>query len=293
MHQLLPTGVVSSPDWTQLNSPYWAMLLVTALSVCWLAGRSARRNQLEPRRIIGLVLRVLLVGLFIARLFYAAEHPRFVRDFRTFCDLRHGALDSSGGLIAAAVVFWVYTWIHELPRARTLDAIGPPFALAMGFGRLTCLIKGCCWGLPTDLPWGVQFPEQSDPWKHQVVHGVINVEALQSVAVHPTQIYLSVAGFLLAIYTWRSSKRPHRRGQIFAELVAGEALVRFSIDFLRGDVLRLSDRLSFSQHIALVELAVYAGIWAYWRRSIECSFFTRGGVNGESLSPAAGTYGLQ
>jgi phosphatidylglycerol:prolipoprotein diacylglycerol transferase len=70
-------------------------------------------------------------------------------------------------------------------HVKTGDTFALPLALAMAVGRWGCFFNGCCYGVPTDLPWGVQFRVDS-----------------QMVRCHPTQIYeslfhLGMAGALL------------------------------------------------------------------------------------------------
>jgi len=51
---------------------------------------------------------------------------------------------------------------------RYLDVLAVGLLLALVFGRMGCFLNGCCWGRPTDLPWGVRFPYDSLAYNSQI-----------------------------------------------------------------------------------------------------------------------------
>ena len=72
--------------------------------------------------------------------------------------------------------------------------LAPTVGLGIGLGRIGCFLNGCCFGTPTDLPWGVTFPEGSIP--DYIFHNQ---------AIHPAQLYSSLYGF--ALFFLRRAKR--------------------------------------------------------------------------------------
>ena len=65
--------------------------------------------------------------------------------------------------------------------------------LGLGIGRWACFCMADDYGRPTDLPWGVRF---NDP-------NALVAEKLRGVALHPTQLYMSVnALWLFFIAEW-------------------------------------------------------------------------------------------
>ncbi|HXJ75249.1 MAG TPA: prolipoprotein diacylglyceryl transferase family protein, partial [Candidatus Dormibacteraeota bacterium] len=87
-------------------------------------------------------------------------------------------------------------------------------------GRIGCLMNGCCFGRPTDLPWAIRFPADHE------THGV---------PVHPTQLYdalLSLALYLTLAWLYR---RKRFDGQIFAAYLVAYALLRSLVEAFRGD----------------------------------------------------------
>ncbi len=153
-----------------------------------------------------------------------------------------------GGMIGALTTAFVYfkrrphldAWLYA-------DAAGPGIMIGAAVGRLGCFLAGCCHGVPTDMPWGVWFPQLSGP-------------------VHPTQMYDSlVAGAIGAFLLWRFSRRRFK-GENLAFLLLMYPLARASTEIFRGDAERGAFwALSTSQWLSLPLFAI--GIYLYWKRS--------------------------
>ena len=74
------------------------------------------------------------------------------------------------GLVGGYLGVEISKWIMEIDQ-KTGDSFVVPVAAAIAIGRLGCFQAGCCYGTPTELPWGVVF------------------ETADSMRRHPTQIY--------------------------------------------------------------------------------------------------------
>lgn len=120
----------------------------------------------------------------------------------------------AGGLAAG---LWLMRR-RRLPIMAVLAAATPALAIGHAIGRIGCFLVGDDYGRPTDLPWGVAFPEGLPP---------------TAVPVHPTQLYEAAAlvPVALLLLRWRARGRPDRFVLGGYLLLAG--LVRFGIEFLR------------------------------------------------------------
>ncbi|MGC4065862.1 MAG: prolipoprotein diacylglyceryl transferase [Polyangiaceae bacterium] len=144
----------------------------------------------------------------------------------------------------------------RFPFLRAADMAGFAIPLGLAFGRMGCLLAGCCFGRPFEGPWGISFPKFSPASDKQAQLGLLPSSAHESLAVHPTQLYesasaLAIAAFLLLWF------HPRKRydGQVFLAFVALYATARFIIEFLRSDDRGGSFGLSTSQLIGLLLLA--------------------------------------
>lgn len=139
-------------------------------------------------------------------------------------DFRYGFVFFGGAMAAIAVLVY-YLKKKKLPLLPTADFLILGLPLGHAIGRLGCFLAGCCYGKPTSLPWGVTF---TDP------HSLVAPQYL-GVPLHPTQLYESALNLLLFFILHRYYQRPHRDGSVVALYIVGYALLRFSIEFFRGD----------------------------------------------------------
>jgi phosphatidylglycerol:prolipoprotein diacylglycerol transferase len=87
-------------------------------------------------------------------------------------------------------------------------------------------MHGCCYGRPTDLPWGIQFPAGHP--SHLVDDGLPHY-------LHPTQIYDSLLNLgLFAGLAWFYKRRKFD-GQVFALYLVCYAVLRSAVECFRGD----------------------------------------------------------
>jgi phosphatidylglycerol:prolipoprotein diacylglycerol transferase len=73
-----------------------------------------------------------------------------------------------GGVLLAIAAILFYIKYHRLPLRHYLDVLAIGLLLALAFGRIGCFLNGCCYGKPTNLPWGIRFPYGSFAYESQV-----------------------------------------------------------------------------------------------------------------------------
>jgi phosphatidylglycerol:prolipoprotein diacylglycerol transferase len=128
-------------------------------------------------------------------------------------------------------------------RTRTGDTFVVGIALAIAIGRFGCLFFGCCFGTPTDLPWGICFPTADDG-------GLI--------PRHPTQIYESLFHFSSAAVAAYGMRRGWLKGDWMPVYLIAYCVYRFISESIRPE-LRLFSGLTFYQLSAVV-IAIAMGI---------------------------------
>ena len=245
----------------------YGVLLATAFLVALIvAARLAQRDGLPRERIYDLGLWVLLAALIGSKVLMLWTEPAyrenplqlFSLDF-----LRSGGV-FYGGLIGAILTGYFLSRYYKLPWWKTADAFAPGIALGQTIGRLGCFSAGCCWGKPTNLPWGVRFTELG----HEIT-GVPIDEHL-----HPTQLYEALATLLFFFFLIWLHRRKRFDGQVILFYTVLYGTARFLIEFVRddprGDIAGLTSLtgLSTSQMISLViGIAGLIILILRWRRS--------------------------
>jgi phosphatidylglycerol---prolipoprotein diacylglyceryl transferase len=113
----------------------------------------------------------------------------------------------------------------KMPALLGADLVMPAVALGIGITRIGCFLNGCCWGVPTSMPWGVTFPPESAAgvWQQFSHCG----------PVHPTQLYSSAAGFLIFGLLLRLERYKKFNGYTLCLFVFLYGTKRFLIDFWR------------------------------------------------------------
>lgn len=147
-----------------------------------------------------------------------------------------GGLTYYGGFLGASgAAYWLLRR-DRFPFWKAADMAGIVVPIGLGFGRLGCLLAGCCFGTPTDARWALTFPPRSPASESQFKAGLLDSQFDPSLPVHPTQIYESAASFAIAaaLMLWLHGRKRYD-GQVFLAFVAAYAVVRFVLEFWRSD----------------------------------------------------------
>ncbi|MCL2484840.1 MAG: prolipoprotein diacylglyceryl transferase [Endomicrobia bacterium] len=151
-----------------------------------------------------------------------------------------GGLVYYGGFIAAIAFFILYAFKTKKSFLKMSDIVAPALALGHFFGRIGCFFAGCCYGKECALPWSVAFTNSDSL-------------AVQHVHVHPTQLYEAFANIALFVFLHFYNKKKHASGMTLAFYLIIYAVMRFTVEFFRGDFRgEYYLGLSISQIISLI-----------------------------------------
>jgi phosphatidylglycerol---prolipoprotein diacylglyceryl transferase len=245
---------------------YGVFLALAFLSAILITVKLAERDGLPRERIYDLSLWMLLASLAGSKLLMLFTEPEY-RDnplrLLSLDFLRSGGV-FYGGLLGAVLVGYLLMKHYKLPWWKTADACAPGIAIGNFFGRQGCFAAGCCWGKPTQLPWGVKFS--------QLGHDITGVPI--DYHLHPTQLYESVSMLIAFFFLLWLHRRKRFNGQVILAYALIYSVVRFSIEFVRddprGDILGLTTLtgLSTSQMLSLViGIAALILLIVRWRRA--------------------------
>jgi phosphatidylglycerol:prolipoprotein diacylglycerol transferase len=179
--------------------------------------------------------------------------------------LSPGGLTWYGGFFLAILVIIRYTRKHKIPFFAVADAASPALLLGYALARVGCHLSGDGdYGLPTDLPWGMQYSGGTYPPSlafrdfPELVHKYgINGIVPDTILVHPTPLYELVIGLLLFALVWKFRTRFTVNGQMFSLYLILSGMARFSVEFFRLNP-RILFGLSEAQLIAII--LIIAGI---------------------------------
>jgi len=240
----------------------FGVMMAIAFVTGGLVGRwQFKKRGVRPDFVWVLVIAAIIGGLIGAKIHYLILHPQSWPS-----NLLSGyGLVWFGGMFGALLGAVLVTLVSKQRLGAVMD--GSAFALAIGYGvgRIGCFLVGDDYGVPTDLPWGIAFPEGSPP---------------TDIPVHPTQIYETLASLVIfALMLWVISPRIKREGaMIFVYAILG-GIERFLVEFIRTNpdaALGLTQMQWIS--IALFVVGV-AGTWWFAKRGRMRPVAAAAGVN--------------
>lgn len=173
-----------------------------------------------------------------------------------------GGLTYYGGLLAASITGILLLRRDRFPVFKGLDLAALGIPLGLGFGRMGCLLAGCCFGQPVAGPLALTFPSYSPASEAQFKIGLLDTAASPSLPVHPTQVYESAMSLAVAaICLFWVQGRKRYDGQVMLSFIALYAIGRFALEFLRADDRGALLGLSTSQWVGLGVVAF--ALWAH------------------------------
>jgi prolipoprotein diacylglyceryltransferase len=203
-----------------------------------LAEKFASKKGVPANLLSNLVYTGLIAGIIAGRAAFALRHLNaFVESPLSLVSLNPGLFSLEEAVVFAVLGAWIYGSRHGMQVWRALDALSPLFlvmAVAVGLANLA---SGNAFGLPTELPWGIQ---------------------LWGARRHPTQLYEAITAGLWLLLLWPGWRRVQhwQSGNYFLASLALSALTRLLLEPLRaGSLLLLSGLRAYQLGAWLVLIA--------------------------------------
>ena len=273
---------------------YGSMLFLGFLASSSLAAWRLRREGVDGEIAWDAAMWIFIFGIVGARLFYIIEYwsTSFAVDPQSgnartawqivvsLVNLPDGGLVLYGGLIFAPLAYYVYCRVRGISALAFADVAITSVFVGVMFGRLGCLLNGCCFGeVCPSLPWAITFPAESVPFNDLVRRGLLDNGAVRSLPLHPAQIYDALSGLLLAILTWAYYPYRRRTGEVVAVGWIAYPINRFMIEFLRADEpgmgypsLTIAQWVSLGLFITGIAFILSLKYWSPGRQPIDVAF---------------------
>lgn len=234
---------------------YGLMIAIGVLVAMIVSDKRATKRGLNGELIYGMVIWTLVIGFGCAKILYIfTDLQNFIQNPVEF--LKFSGFVVFGGIIGGTLTICGYCKLHKVSMIDYLDVAVPGVALAQGFGRIGCLLAGCCYGRPTESAIGITFTHSDF--------------APNGIKLLPTQIMMSIGDFLIAfillflcgVFEKSIMKRsgsdslPSSTGGRLTLVYLGlYSFGRFFIEFFRNDYRGNIGILSTSQFIGLLVFA--------------------------------------
>lgn len=222
---------------------FWAMAFLGFLAALIVIRRDMVERGLSERLSYDMVLWAYVGGWVGARLFVIPTGWQYFVEAPVAFLLSGSGWAWYGGIIGGAVAVLVWARRVGIPALQISDIAAPALALGLAVGRLGCQLAGDGdYGVPTDLPWGMSYPDGVVPTTDRV---------------HPTPIYEMVCYLALFAVLWRQRRR-HPDGWLIAQYLIWSGAARFVVEFVRRNPDWLLG-LTTAQWMSLASVAI--GMW--------------------------------
>lgn len=205
---------------------YGFLLAVGVLCGILLTLKLSKEAGLDTKIVSDFLFFTILIGLIGAKLWlFFTEFNYYMNDPSTIPSLLTSAGTFYGGLLFGLLFVIWFVRKHKLNFKLIGDTMTPSVALAHFFGRMGCFAAGCCWGRHADgCSVAVQFnsPDTTTGVPHYT-------------PLYPTQLIEAILNLFNFIFLFIVFKKRKFDGQVFALYFMNYSIIRFCVEFFRGD----------------------------------------------------------
>ncbi len=269
---------------------YGLFLMLGFVAALLIAYWRGKKRGLSTDAVLDVGIIAIFAGVVGARLAYLLlDYSPGDGGYGTLAEwlaVWQGGLTFQGGLVLALLAVYLYLRHKKISGAEMFDIFAPGLAIGVGFGRIGCLLNGCCWGKPA--PHGSWFAMLFPPniesmleqhwlqrahpaeWSQLLERLGYPAATLPPIPIYATQIASAIGLFAIGLFLiWLEKRRPDRApGQTLVWFLFLYGLGRFIIEFYRDDTpLRYGfgafPGLRLGQWLALA-MILAAAVWQ-WR----------------------------
>jgi phosphatidylglycerol---prolipoprotein diacylglyceryl transferase len=227
---------------------FWAMVFLAFFVALLVIRRDMVERGFDARLAYDLVLWAYIGGWIGARLFVIPSGWKYFTEDPVAFLLSSSGWVWYGGVVGGAVGVLGWARAAGLPLAVVGDITAPALAIGLAIGRIGCQLAGDGdYGVPTDLPWGMSYPDGVVPTTDRV---------------HPTPVYEMLLYAAIFVALWRQRGRGLPPGHLLGQYLLYSGAARFGVEFLRRNPGWIAG-LTTAQCFSIASMAV--GVWLIGR----------------------------
>lgn len=217
-------------------SSFSVMVLVAYMVAYFVSEAEFKRKGFDTNLVDLLLISSVIGGLGGAKILFLFQQATLTDLIANPSRYMASGFTFLGGLIGAILLGWLVTQMKRVSFLSVMDAATPPLILAYAIGRIGCLLVGDDYGVPSNLPWAISFPNGSPP---------------TTLSVHPTQLYDTISMLIVFAILWRIRKRDLPVGWMTSVGFIIFGVQRFFMEFLRSTSPSFIPGLSQAQIISV------------------------------------------
>ena len=196
----------------------------------WLGVLRGKNVGVNSNDIMDFTVWMMVSALIGARLTYVVTHwsEYAARPLDAISPIQSdGTIGIAGLVVLGGILFAIPTAYYfakrrNIPFFKLTDVMMPSLAFGLAIGRVGCYLNGCCFGLPTDVAWGIIFPSTclaGSVYPHN--------------PIHPTQLYDFLYNVIIGIALIWWTPRKRFDGELFTLFLTLYGFGRFCVENLR------------------------------------------------------------
>lgn len=242
---------------------YALMILIGIVFAVWTGATRLKKRGVDSGVAIDVAIYAVPLGIVGARIFHVLTHfndyfgKPGVNPISVFY-VWEGGIAIYGGLIGGVFGAWLAARSNGIRLLSLADAFAPGLILAQGIGRWGNFFNQELFGIPTDLPWGLEIPSTNAAYPAGLPDGVL---------FHPTFLYESLWDLLGVIVLLLLERRLKLQwGRLFAAYLIYYSVGRSMIESIRIDPSAIVLGLRTNVWSAIIGIAVGVGLLLWSRR---------------------------
>ena len=206
----------------------------------------AKKKKVDLFNFLCCVVYTMIGAMIGAKLLFILVSLREIIQLKlNIIEVIKGGFVFYGGLLGGALGIWIYAKQFREPVRGYVDIFATVLPLGHAFGRVGCFFAGCCYGMEYDGCCSVVY-ETSTTLFTPLGVPLLPIQLIEAVC-------LIVVFAVLIILFFKNKQHDGKIALIYA---LSYAVLRFILEFFRGDKDRGVFLLSTSQYISLAIVAV-------------------------------------
>ncbi len=214
----------------------------------------SKRRRIEPFDMISSAIYCMIGAMIGSKLlFIAVSYKEIIRLQIPLINVIKGGFVFYGGLIGGILGIFIYSKKYKLSLSDFFDIYAAVLPLGHAVGRIGCFFAGCCYGIPHDGAFSCTY---------------VSVVGETPVGVPLLPIQLIEAACLLVLFVVLLTLffKTDKKGIVPTVYALSYAVIRFVLEFFRGDKERgFFGALSTSQLISVL-IAIAACVYIIWKK---------------------------
>jgi prolipoprotein diacylglyceryl transferase len=228
----IPSPEISFIELGPFRVHFYALFILTGIILALVLTESRLKSRGAQSGVaLDISLWAIPFGILGGRFFHVITHPSDYffegADLLAIFRIWEGGLAIYGAILLGSVGAYIGARAAKIKFLSYVDAVAPGMLLAQAIGRWGNYFNNELFGLPTDLPWGLEIPSNNPAYPVGLPDGVL---------FHPTFLYESIWSLMGVVLLLAADKKFNLRwGKMFGLYLVYYSIGRIWVEAIRID----------------------------------------------------------